>query len=189
MSNPVKLIQPRRFADSRGWFSETYVDTRWAGFGVDVPFVQDNHSFSAPTGTIRGIHFQSPPHAQAKLVRCVRGSIVDYAVDLRKGSPTYGQHVSAELSAENGSQLFVPVGFGHAFVTLEPDTEVVYKVSDYYAPDCDGGIRWNCPDVGIDWPLPSTGPVLSPKDDELPVLADFDSPFTYDGNPLGPITA
>jgi dTDP-4-dehydrorhamnose 3,5-epimerase len=188
VGNPVILINPRRFADSRGWFSETYVDTRWAGFGVDVPFVQDNHSFSAPTGTIRGIHFQSPPHAQAKLVRCVRGSIVDYAVDLRKGSPTYGQHVSAELSAENGSQLFVPVGFGHAFVTLEPDTEVVYKVSDYYAPDCDGGIRWNCPDVGIDWPLPATGPVLSPKDDELPVLADFDSPFTYDGNPLGPIT-
>jgi len=185
--NPVKLIKPRRFADSRGWFSETYVDTRWAASGVDVTFVQDNHSYSAPVGTIRGIHFQTDPHAQAKLVRCIRGSIVDYAVDLRVGSPTYGQYVSAELSAENGHQLFVPVGFGHAFVTLERDTEVVYKVSDYYAPDCDGGIRWDCPTIGIDWPLPATGAVLSPKDDLLPALADFQSPFAYTGDPLGPI--
>lgn len=183
-SQKVTLIKPRRFGDSRGWFSETYVDKRWAEQGVDVTFVQDNHSYSAPIGTIRGIHFQSAPHAQAKLVRCVRGSIVDYAVDLRKGSPTYGQHVSATLSAENGHQLYVPVGFGHAFVTIEPDSEVVYKVSDYYAPECDGGVRWDCPDIGIDWPLPETGPVLSGKDEVLPVLAEFDSPFTYTGEPL-----
>jgi dTDP-4-dehydrorhamnose 3,5-epimerase len=108
-------------------------------------------------------------------------------VDLRAGSPTYGQHVSAELSADNGHQLFVPVGFGHAFITLQPDTEVIYKVSDYYAPDCDGGVRWNCPDIGIDWPLPATGPALSPKDEQLPFLADFNSPFTYSGDPLLPL--
>ncbi len=187
MTNPIKLIKPRRFGDSRGWFSEVYVDTKWAQAGVDVTFVQDNHSYSAPVGTIRGIHFQTPPHTQDKLVRCVRGRIIDYAVDLRTGSPTYGQHVSAELSADNGHQLFVPVGFGHAFVTLEPDTEVIYKVSDYYASECDGGVRWNCPDIGIDWPLPTSGPVLSPKDEALPGLADFISPFTYSGYPLAPI--
>lgn len=187
VTNPIKLIKPRRFSDDRGWFSETYVDTRWAQAGVDVQLVQDNHSYSAPIGTIRGIHFQRPPHAQAKLVRCTRGRILDYAVDLRAGSPTYGQHVSAELSADNGHQLFIPVGFGHAFVTLEPDTEVIYKVSDYYAPDCDGGVRWSCPDIDIRWPLPETGPVLSAKDEMLPTLAEFDSPFEYDGHPLVPI--
>ncbi|HEX7822381.1 MAG TPA: dTDP-4-dehydrorhamnose 3,5-epimerase [Sphingobium sp.] len=185
--SPVKLIKTRRFGDSRGWFSETYVDTRWAESGVDVRFVQDNHSYSAPIGTIRGIHFQRAPHAQAKLVRCVRGSIIDYAVDLRGGSPTYGHYVAAELSAENGDQLYIPVGFGHAFVTLQADTEVIYKVSDYYAADCDGGIIWNCPTVGIDWPLPASGPVLSPKDELLPTLATFETPFTYTGDPLGPI--
>lgn len=187
MTSPVKLIKTRRFGDARGWFSETYVDRRWAEAGVDAHFVQDNQSYSAPAGTIRGIHFQAPPHAQAKLVRCVRGRIIDYAVDLRAGSPTYGQHVAAELSVDNCDQLFVPVGFGHAFITLEPDTEVAYKVSDYYAPECDGGIRWNCPTIAIDWPLPSTGPVLSPKDEALPVLAEFASPFVYDGIPLTPI--
>ncbi|MFT3966659.1 MAG: dTDP-4-dehydrorhamnose 3,5-epimerase [Sphingobium sp.] len=185
MPSPVKLIKPRRFSDARGWFSETYVDKRWAEAGIDVTFVQDNHSYSASVGTIRGIHFQTPPFAQAKLVRCVRGSIIDYAVDLRSGSPTYGHHVAAELSRDNGHQLFVPAGFGHAFVTLEPDSEVVYKVSDYYAPDNDGGIRWNCPDIGINWPLPASGSVLSPKDEQLPVLSAFESPFTYNGNPLG----
>lgn len=187
MSNPIKLIKPRRFGDSRGWFSETYVDKRWAAEGVDVAFVQDNHSYSAPVGTIRGIHFQTAPHGQAKLVRCVRGAIIDYAVDLRKGSPTYGQYVAAELTAENGHQLFVPVGFGHAFITTQPDTEVIYKVSDYYAPECDGGVRWDCPDIGIDWPLPASGPVLSDKDTQLPALAEFDSPFDYTGDPLEPI--
>lgn len=184
MSTKIQLIETPRFGDDRGWFSETWSRAKFAAKGIDLDFVQDNHSRSAHVGTIRGLHFQKPPHAQAKLVRCVRGSIIDYAVDLRKGSPTYGQVAYAELSAENGRQLFVPVGFGHAFVTLEPDTEVVYKVSDVYAADCDGGVAWDCPDIGIDWPLPPTGPVLSDKDRKLPKLADFDSPFEYDGEPM-----
>ncbi len=184
MSNTVRLIETRRFADDRGWFSETYVEAKYAAMGIDVRFIQDNQSASTYAGTIRGIHFQTPPHAQQKLVRCVRGRIIDYAVDLRKGSPTYGQVAFAELSGDNGRQLYVPEGYGHAFVTLEPDTEVAYKVSDVYAADCDGGVAWDCPDIGIDWPLPETGPVLSDKDKALPRLADFDSPFIYDGVPM-----
>jgi dTDP-4-dehydrorhamnose 3,5-epimerase len=184
MSSTVQLIETRRFGDARGWFSETYAETRYAALGVDVRFVQDNQSYSAHAGTIRGVHFQTPPHAQAKLVRCVRGRIVDYAVDLRRGSPTWGQVAFAELSADNGRQLYVPVGFGHAFVTLEPDTEVAYKVSDVYAADCDGGIAWDDPTLAIDWPLPASGPVLSDKDRALPRLPDFDSPFVYDGVPM-----
>jgi dTDP-4-dehydrorhamnose 3,5-epimerase len=180
----VRLIETRRFADARGWFSETYAEAKWAAMGVDVRFVQDNQSSSTFAGTIRGIHFQSPPHAQAKLVRCVRGRIIDYAVDLRRGSPTYGQVAFAELSGENGRQLYVPVGYGHAFVTLEPDSEVAYKVSDVYSAECDGGVAWDCPDIGIDWPLPPTGPVLSDKDRALPRLVDFVSPFDYDGVPM-----
>lgn len=180
----VKLIKAKRFGDDRGWFSETYSVQALAKLGIDDHFVQDNHSFSAFKGTIRGIHFQRGPHAQAKLVRCIRGSIVDYAVDLRRESPTYGTWVSAVLSAENGYQLYVPVGFGHAFVTLEPDVEVAYKVTDVYAPDCDGGVIWNDPTIGIDWPLPSTGAILSDKDKLLPTLDQFDSPFEYDGVPL-----
>lgn len=181
---PVVLVRTRRFDDSRGWFSETFVDRRWKEYGVDADFVQDNHSFSVSGGTIRGIHFQVPPHAQAKLVRCVRGRIMDYAVDLRAKSPTFGKYVAAELTAENGDQLFIPAGFGHAFITLEPNCEVIYKVSDYYAPECDGGIRWDCPAIGIDWPLGGRQPSLSSKDSELPRLAEFSSPFAYDGNPL-----
>ncbi|PWR25964.1 dTDP-4-dehydrorhamnose 3,5-epimerase [Zavarzinia aquatilis] len=180
----VLLIKAKRFGDSRGWFSETYNVARFAGFGLNEVFVQDNHSYSKPIGTLRGIHFQTPPHAQAKLVRCIRGRILDVAVDLRQGSPTYGRWVSAELSAENGDQLFVPVGFGHAFVTLEPDSEVTYKVTSLYAPSHDGGIRWSDPDIGVDWPLPPGGAVLSDKDTALPFLRDFDSPFAYDGTPL-----
>jgi dTDP-4-dehydrorhamnose 3,5-epimerase len=134
-------------------------------------------------GTIRGIHFQRPPHAQAKLVRCSRGRLLDFAVDLRRGSPTYGQHVAAELTAGKGEQLFVPVGFGHAFVTLEPDTEICYKVSDHYAPDCDDGLRWDCPRIGIDWPDVGAA-ILSDRDLTLPTLAEFDSPFAYDGAPM-----
>jgi len=152
--------------------------------GIDSTFVQDNQSYSKYSGTIRGIHFQRPPHAQAKLVRCVKGRILDYAIDLRKGSPTYGHHVCAELTAQNGHQMFVPIGFGHAFVTLEDDTEVAYKVSDVYSPGHDGGIVWNDPALGIDWPLPAGGATLSVKDQALPPLAAFDSPFEYDGNPL-----
>lgn len=184
---PVKLIKTRRFGDDRGWFSETYRQDRFVELGISDRFVQDNHSYSRHVGTLRGIHFQAPPHAQAKLVRCVRGRIIDYAVDLRAGSPTYGRHVAAELSAENGDQLYIPVGFGHAFVTLEPDSEVSYKVSDVYAPETDGGIAWNCPTLAIDWPLPSDGPILSAKDMILPTLEGWASPFVYDGVPLGPL--
>lgn len=166
---------------------ETYSQATAATVGITDRFVQDNQSLSVFEGTIRGIHFQRSPHAQAKLVRCVRGSILDYAVDLRRGSPTYGQHVAAKLTAVGGEQLYLPIGFGHAFVTLEPDVEVAYKVTDVYAPDCDGGILWSCPLVGIDWPLPASGPVLSDKDKLLPTLAEFDSPFKYDGRPLEPL--
>nr|MCB7501066.1 dTDP-4-dehydrorhamnose 3,5-epimerase [Enterobacter roggenkampii] len=168
-SLPILLRAPR-FGDARGWFSETYSETRAAAAGVDVRFVQDNQSFSAQTGTIRGLHFQAPPRAQAKLVRCLRGSIMDYAVDIRRGSPTYGRWVSAKLSAEGGEQLFIPIGFAHGFITLEPDVEIAYKVSDVYAPDCDGGVRWNDPEIGIGWPVPPHGPVLSDKDRSLTTL-------------------
>lgn len=184
--NPVQLIEPRRFGDARGWFTEVYSEKTFAERGIGCRFVQDNHSLSVPAFTLRGLHFQTPPHGQDKLVRCIRGSIYDVAVDVRAGSPTYGQWVGATLSAENGHQLFVPVGFAHGFLTLEPDCEVSYKVSDLYAPDCDGGVRWDS--VGIDWPMPGgTQPELSPKDVRLPSLAEFDSPFSYDGRPLQPI--
>ena len=186
---PVILIKARRFEDDRGWFTETFNQRSFRDLGVDVSFCQDNHSLSRPAGTLRGLHFQTPPHGQAKLVRCIRGSIWDVAVDVRRGSPTYGQWTAATLSAENGDQLFVPVGFLHGFVTLEPDTEVTYKVSDFYAPECDGGIAWNDPDLALPWPLPEGGPVLSPKDGRLPRLAEFDSPFAYDGRPLVPVAA
>ena len=183
-NNPVRLLQPRRFGDDRGWFSETFKEKDFPGV---ARFVQDNHSLSRIVGTLRGIHFQTPPHAQDKLVRCVRGSIFDIAVDLRGGSPTYGQWVGAELSAENGKQLFVPIGFGHAFLTLEPDTEVAYKVTDYYAPDNDGGIRWNDPEIAVKWPGAVAEAQLSGKDKIQPLLRDFATPFVYDGNPLLPL--
>lgn len=163
---------------------ESYSGRALARAGIDHDFVQDNHSYSALTGTIRGIHFQRPPHAQAKLVRCLRGAIMDYAIDLRRGSPSYGRHVAARLSASGAEQLYVPVGFGHAFITLEPDVEVAYKVSDVYAPDCEAGVIWNDPALAIDWPLPDSGPVLSNKDEVLPTLASLESPFEYDGTPL-----
>lgn len=184
-SGPV-LLKPHRFQDQRGWFMETYSEGALLRAGVGHRFVQDNHSFSALEGTIRGIHFQRPPHAQAKLVRCLRGSIMDYAVDLRRGSPTYGRHVSARLTADGCEQLYVPVGFGHAFVTLEPEVDVAYKVSAVYAPNCEGGVIWNDPMLAIDWPVPNSGPVLSDKDEVLPTLTEFDSPFDYDGVPLSP---
>ena len=181
----VILFTPIRFGDDRGWFVEAYNAKREARIGITDLFVQDNHSFSEKRSTIRGIHFQRPPHAQAKLIRCTRGSIRDYVVDLRSGSPTYGNHVSADLSAENGLQLYVPAGFGHAFVTLEAYTELSYKVSDYYSAELDAGIRWNCPDIGISWPPFEDDPTLSDKDRTLPLLKDFESPFEYDGVPLG----
>ena len=181
---PVILTTPKRFEDERGWFSETYNQAREAAAGIDVVFIQDNHSLSRPAGVLRGLHFQRPPHAQAKLVRCLRGSIWDVAVDIRKGSPTFGQSVSATLTAARGEQLFVPVGFAHGFVTLEPDTEIAYKCSALYAPEADAGIAWDDPALGLDWPLPEGGPILSPKDAKLPRLDEIDSPFAYDGRPL-----
>ena len=184
--NTVQLIEPRRHGDARGWFTEVYSEKAFDARGITCRFVQDNHSLSAPAFTLRGLHFQTPPHGQDKLVRCIRGSIFDVAVDVRRNSPTYGQWVGATLSAENGHQLFVPIGFAHGFLTLEADCEVSYKVSDLYAPECDGGVRWDS--VGIDWPMPAgTQPELSPKDVKLPSLAEFDSPFAYDGRPLLPL--
>lgn len=184
---PVVRIVPKRFEDARGWFSETYQRDRFAATGVNDLFVQDNQSYSRAAGTLRGIHFQRPPHAQAKLVRCLRGRIWDVAVDLRAGSPTYGKWVAAELTAAGGEQLFVPVGFGHAFLTLEDDCEVAYKTSDFYAPECDAGIAWNDADLGIAWPLQQGWPHLSDKDAGLGSLRDFASPFDYDGRPLTPL--
>ena len=148
-----------------------------ADAGLDYDFVQDNHSMSATVGTIRGLHFQSPPHAQAKLVRCGRGALLDVAVDIRTGSPTYGKWVGVELSFENGRQLLIPAGFAHGFLTTQPDTEIIYKCTDYYAPDCDGGIHWDS--CGIDWGFDGT-PVLSEKDAAAPPLAGFTSPFEFE---------
>jgi dTDP-4-dehydrorhamnose 3,5-epimerase len=183
----VKLLKPRRFEDERGWFSETYNRRRELALGIEVEFCQDNHSLSRPVGVLRGLHFQAPPHAQVKLVRCLRGRIWDVAVDIRDGSPSFGRWVGAELSAENGRQLYVPAGFAHGFITLEPDTEVEYKVTDFYDRDSEGGLIWNDPTLALPWPLPPGGPVLSDKDVLLPRLADFKSPFAYDGVPLAPL--
>jgi len=181
---PVKLLCPRRFGDERGWFSETFNSAKAGAVGVNVTFVQDNHSMSRSAYVLRGLHFQTPPCGQDKLIRCVRGRIWDVAVDIRAGSPTFRRWVAAELSAENGRQLFVPIGFAHGFLTLEPDTEVEYKVSSTYAPDHDGGLAWNDPDLAIAWPLDGKAPILSDKDARLPSLHRFDSPFPYDGQPL-----
>lgn len=188
-SSPVLLVKPRRFADARGWFTEVYSKPAFAALGIDCTFVQDNHSLSVTNSTLRGLHFQLPPRGQDKLIRCVRGRVFDVAVDVRQGSPTLGRWVGAELSAENGHQLFIPIGFAHGFLTLEPDCEVTYKCSDTYAPDQDGGLRWDDPAIGIEWPLAAgVTPELSAKDAVQPMLADFDSPFAYDGRPLAPLS-
>jgi len=184
----LRLLTPKRHGDARGWLSETFKASDFAdGGGAGTVFVQDNQAMSRAAGTLRGLHFQVPPHAQAKLVRCLRGSAFDVAVDLRKSSPTYGKWAGAELSAANGHALLIPVGFAHGYLTLEPETEIFYKVSDYYAPDCEQGLRFDDPDIGIAWPLPAERMVLSPKDRALPALRDFISPFTYDGTPLRPL--
>ncbi|MBB1092286.1 dTDP-4-dehydrorhamnose 3,5-epimerase [Rhodopseudomonas palustris] len=160
----VKVIVPKSFADTRGAFCETYNHKRFVEHGISFEFVQDNQSVSAEAGTIRGLHFQSPPAAQDKLVRVLRGRILDVAVDLRRSSPTFGKWVAKELSAENGKQLLVPVGFAHGFCTLEPDTHVLYKVTSYYSPAHDLGVAWDDPDLAIDWPIRSDEAVLSDKD-------------------------
>lgn len=176
----VLILTPKRFGDTRGFFAETWNRRTLAGHGIGIDFVQDNHSLSQATGTLRGLHFQAPPHAQDKLVRCGRGRLFDVAVDIRRGSPSYGAWFGIELSAGNGRQLLIPKGFLHGFVTREPDTEICYKCSDYYAPDCDGAVRWDS--AGIDWGLDGD-PVLSDKDAAARPLAGFDSPFTWEGTP------
>ena len=174
----VLILTPQRFGDARGWFTETWNASKMAAAGLGLAFVQDNHSFSATAGTLRGLHYQSPPRAQDKLVRCTRGAIRDVAVDGRHGSPTYGQWVAVDLTAENGRQLLVPKGFLHGFVTLTPDAEVQYKCTDLYAPECDGSVHWDS--VGIDWGL-ETDPVMSGKDQAAIAFADWQSPFVWDG--------
>jgi dTDP-4-dehydrorhamnose 3,5-epimerase len=176
LSGLVHLTPPRH-GDARGWFSETYVQARWQAAGVDAVFVQDNHAVSAPAGTVRGLHWQIGTDAQAKLVRVTRGAIFDVAVDIRRGSPTFGRWYGVELSAENGSQLYVPVGFAHGYCTLQADTEVLYKVSAGYAPKAEGGILWNDPGVAVEWPAVADAATLSPKDRILPVLADVSDLF------------
>lgn len=176
----VKLITPRRFGDHRGFFEETYNQDSFVANGVDTIFVQDNHSLSDAIGTVRGLHFQSPPRAQAKLVRCGRGRLFDVAVDIRKGSATFGQWVGEELSFQNGRMLLVPAGFAHGFMTLEAETEIIYKCSDTYAPETEGAVRWDDPDIGIDWPLVSGQPQLSEKDKIAPLLRDIETPFTIE---------
>ena len=172
----VKILTPARFGDARGFFSESWNRKRMEEHGIDLDFVQDNHSMSAEVGTIRGLHFQAPPAAQDKLVRCGQGALFDVAVDIRKGSPTYGAWFGIELTAENGRQLLVPKGFLHGFITRAPMTEIIYKCTDYYAPDCDGAVRWDS--CGIDWGVDGQ-PLLSQKDAAAPALAEFDSPFTF----------
>ena len=173
----VRVLVPEKRGDRRGFFSETYSRRALAEIGVGTELVQDNHSLSARRGTVRGLHFQTPPRAQAKLVRVVRGSIFDVAVDLRRSSPTYGRHVSVTLSAEAWNQILVPIGFAHGFMTLEPDTEVIYKVSDYYAPNHEMGLLWNDPSLDIQWPLPEREAVLSDRDREQPEFAGLVTPF------------
>lgn len=175
----VVELQPRRFEDARGWFAETYNAAKFDALGIPSRFVQDNESFSSAVGTIRGIHYQLPPFAQTKIVRVVRGAVIDVAVDLRVGSPTFAQSVTVPLSAAAGNQVVVPVGFGHAFCTTEPDTVVTYKVDARYAPECERAVRWDDPVIAVDWPL-DRDPVVSDKDAGAPLLADQPDLFTPD---------
>ncbi len=176
----IRLITPKRFGDHRGFFEETYNHESFAGHGIETVFAQDNHSLSSAVGTVRGLHFQTPPRAQAKLVRCGRGRLFDVAVDIRKGSPTFGHWVGEELSFENGRMMFIPAGCAHGFMTLEPDTEIIYKCSDTYAPETEGAIRWDDPDIGINWPLDMVELQLSDRDKAAPFLRDIDIPFTIE---------
>lgn len=174
------LVHSKRFDDLRGHFVETWSRDAFQRLGIELNFVQDNQSLSARRGTVRGLHFQLPPFAQAKLVRVLNGAVFDVAVDLRCGSPHYGRWCGTKLAADRPQQLYVPKGFAHGFVTLEPDTVVAYKVDSSYAPHCDAGIHWQDPDIGIEWPLDTADAVLSPKDSSLPPFATFSSPFLWE---------
>lgn len=171
------LVTPKRHGDARGWFTEVFREDLFSAQVGDVRFVQHNHSYSQPKGTVRGLHFQLSPRAQGKLVHCPRGRVLDVAVDLRRSSPTFGRHLTMELSAENGKQLWIPVGFAHGFCTLEVDCELSYMVTDYYSPEHDRGLRWNDPVLGIDWPVAEGEAILSPKDKAQPLLADVGPVF------------
>ncbi|WP_108682465.1 dTDP-4-dehydrorhamnose 3,5-epimerase [Methyloceanibacter sp. wino2] len=178
----VLEIVPKKHGDARGFFSETYNAKRFAEAGIELPWVQDNHAFSAHVGVLRGLHFQKPPFAQDKLVRVAKGAIVDVAVDVRRGSPRFGQWCSLRVSADDWNQILIPKGFAHGYMTLEPDTEVIYKVSELYAPEHDCGIHFADPDIGIVWPLDSMTPTLSAKDEVAPRLRDVETGFEYSEN-------
>ncbi len=180
----VVLIKPKKIGDERGYFMETFRQSLFEQHAGAVEFKQENQSLSAYTGTVRGLHFQLAPRAQGKLVRCIAGAIYDVAVDIRVGSPTYGRYVAAELSAQNGHQLWIPAGFAHGFCTLQPSTEVSYKVTDYYSPDHDRGLRWDDPVIGIQWPDVTADTILSAKDKAQPLLAELKEGFSYDGSGL-----
>lgn len=180
-------IVTKRFKDSRGWFTETWQRSHYAQMGIAADFCQDNHSLSLLSGTIRGLHFQRVPYAQAKLVRCIKGEIFDVAVDVRRDSPTFGRWVGVVLSAERGNQLFIPSGYAHGFMTLEDNSEVAYKVDANYATEADGGIAWNDPDIGVDWPIENVQPKVSAKDLNLPLLRAAEFYFPYNGKPLLPL--
>lgn len=174
----IKILTPKRFGDARGWFSEVFNAQTLKAAGIDFPVVQENTSFSAEVGTLRGLHFQTPPKAQGKLVRVLKGRIWDVAVDIREGSPSFGKWVGHEISADAGNQILVPVGFAHGFVTLEPQTLVGYLLSEHYSPVHDAGISWNDPDLAIDWPEAAKTPILSAKDQIAPRLKDIVPPFS-----------
>ena len=175
----VKIIRPRRFGDQRGFFSETYNKRAFAEAGINLEFIQDNHSLSRDRGTVRGLHFQIPPFAQDKLVRVVRGAVLDAVVDLRKGSPTFGKHLTVVLSTQDWNQIFIPVGFAHGFCTLEPDTELIYKVTNYYAPKYERGVIWDDPDLAIRWPVTEAEATLSERDRVFPRFSELQDTFVY----------
>jgi dTDP-4-dehydrorhamnose 3,5-epimerase len=183
--NLPRILVPKRHVDDRGWFSETFHEQRLRDLRIACRFVQDNQSRSERAGTLRGLHFQLPPMAQAKLVTVLRGRILDVPVDIRRGSPTFGNYVSGELSADSGWWVFIPIGFAHGFLTLEDGVVVMYKTSEYYAPAHDSGIRWNDPDIAFPWPVDEADIIISDTDRRLPFLREFASPFAYDGHPLG----
>lgn len=182
----VVVLTPKRFEDHRGYFAETWNARRMAESGLDFEFVQDNHSLSVLANTVRGLHFQAPPHAQDKLVRCGRGALYDVAVDIRRDSPHFGQWFGVELSAENGKQLLVPKGFLHGFITRTPDTEIVYKCTDYFAPEYDCAVRFDDPEIGVDWGLDPASIIVSEKDENAQFMKDFISPFIYEKRTRGP---